>query len=329
MSEDAQETPDDDTNIIISDFWCEEFERMRNNPGYWINNQLIVTQIYRLISGTSTHWLPWLLNEYFADIEKFSRVLSICCGDGAHEETMLQSGKIEFLHAFDISQGALQQAQERLSRAGISQDQYKLEVQDVNALTMNGHFDLVVSAGAVHHVTELEGLFEKVASMLFPSRPFVLLEYVGPNRFQWTDRQIDIINRILDALDERYLHNGTRTKFTRPTIEEMIRMDPSEAIRSKDILKTLGDYFDIDYRRDYNGTIIHQLYPLLNHQLALSNALDFQSIVRLILLLEDLLIKSNHLESDFTFVVCHPKKRWRTNKFRSVLRKAFHPPQSN
>ena len=41
-------------------------------------------------------------------------------------------------------------------------------------------------------------------------------------------------------------------------------IDPSEAVRSEDILRLLPDYFTIEYLRNFNGTIMHPLYPLLD-----------------------------------------------------------------
>lgn len=292
---------------LVADFWGKEFELMRQNSGYWINNELISSNICRLITGKPIHWLPWLFHEYFESIPRFERVLSICCGDGAHELSMMQTGKINFLHAFDISEEALASAASRFEQANISKDRYKLEVMDVNKLDISGHYDLLISAGAAHHVSNLEGLFSKAAELLNPSGYLVLLEYVGPTRFQWIDRQIEVINSILDCLDEKYLVQGQRIKLGRPAIDDIMRLDPSEAVRSEEILNIMEQYFSIEFKRDYNGTVIHQLYERLNGELGNKNNPDFDSIIRLILLVEDLFIKSGYLQSDFTFTVSRPR----------------------
>lgn len=294
-------------NEQVSDFWSVEFSRMRQNSNYWTNNTLITDNISELISGTKVHWLPWLFQEYFKNIPRFGRVLSICCGDGAHELTMLKTGKVDFLHAFDISKGALESAASRFRAANIPVNKYKLEIKDVNDLDIYGHYDLVICAGAAHHVTNLEGLFSKVSQLLGPNGYFALLEYVGPSQFQWTDRQIDVINRILGCLDAKYLFQGRRMKFGRPSIEDMVKIDPSEAIRSHDILNILGRFFSFEYKRDYNGTIIHQMYQLINGDFGNKDLPDFDSIIKMVLVFEDILVKSGYLESDFTFIVSRPK----------------------
>lgn len=294
-------------NTVVADYWGKQFENMRKDSGYWQNNALVLDHTYRLMTGASTHWLPWMLNEFFKEIESFDRVLSICCGDGPHELTMLQSGKVGFLHAFDISEGALKQAKARFEKAGIPEDRYRLEIMDVNQFEVDGSYDLVVSAGAAHHIEKLERVFSRVAALISPDGYFALLEYIGPSRFQWTDRQIKLINGILAALPEEYLSRGHRSSFGRPSVESMMEIDPSEAVRSGDIIPLVDEYFNTRYRADYNGTVMHQLYPFLNHALADRARPDFDSILRLILTFEDFAIKTGALEPDFTFIICQVK----------------------
>lgn len=294
-------------NRIVSDFWGGQFDRMRSDSGYWQNNKLVYRHTCELETGTPHRWLHWTLNEYFAD-RRFPSALSICCGDGPHELLMLQSGKIDFLRAFDISSGALDKARRRFADAGIAEDRYRLDIMDVNRFDIDGSYDLVVSAGAAHHVEALEHVFGRIAGMLAPEGRFVLLEYVGPDRFQWTDRQVGLINDIVAALAPEYLYEGRTPVFNRPTVEEMMRIDPSEAVRSSDILPLVDRYFEVEYRRDYNGSVMHQLYPLLNNALADRDRPDFDSILRLILAFEDFAIKTGALETDFAFIICKARK---------------------
>lgn len=291
----------------VSDFWNKQSEHARSINSHWTNNRIISSNIYRLISGQDKHWLHWLLQDYFADRESIGNVLSVCCGDGAHELEVMRSGKARFLHGFDISEGAIQTAVQRLRDAGYTDDQFKLEVQDANDLRLSGKFDLVLSAGAIHHVTNLEGMMAKIGEMLAPDGRFALVEFVGPNRFQWTDEQVEIINRLLGALDPCYLQDGVRVRFGRPPIKEMMRIDPSEAVRSRDIIGLVREHFDVEYERSWHGTILHQLFPLLNSDLSNQGRSDFDSILRLIAEFEDILIRGGVVPTDFVFMVCRPR----------------------
>lgn len=287
----------------VSDYWGQQFQAMRVDNSYWLNNKLVEEATYRLMTDTPRHWLGWLLNDYFAD-RTFDRSLSVCCGDGAHEIQLYTSGKVRFVSGVDISEGALKQAAARFAAAGASPECYRFEVRDVNALQLEDRYDLILSTGALHHTTNLEGLLSTVGRALTTNGYFVVVEFIGPNRFQWSDRQIEIANQVLSALDPAYLRNGASTRFERPTIEGMLACDPSEAVRSADVYPLVKKHFDVRYERFYNGTLLHQLHPLLRTELANQGTRDFDSIVKLILLLEDLLIKGNVLPSDFVFLIC-------------------------
>lgn len=291
----------------VSRFWKEQFEARRLNNSYWMNNLIVASHVNQLMTGTHQHWLGWLMSHYFAEMSSFDRALSVCCGDGAHELALLQSGKVRHLSGFDISAGALRQAEDRIRAAGFSDDRFDLKIADANRLVLEGRYDLILSIGAIHHVENLEGLLETLARALEPEGFFVLVEFIGPDRFQWTDRQVALVNRLLATIDPRYLRDGKRTTFGRPAVEEIMRIDPSEAIRSSDIMAVLREHFTISMERPFHGTIMHQLYPLLNSDLTNEGHEDFDSIVRLLLAFEDVLVEHGVIQSDFVFVVCRPK----------------------
>lgn len=294
----------------VSKYWDQQFEKNRSDKSLWTNNEIIKSHIYRLISGGSDeHWLWWFFNQYLKYGTVFKRSLSVCCGDGAHELALRMIGRVRFIHGFDISEGAIAQAKATFEKAAISPETYAFEVRDADDLELANGSDLILSTGALHHVTNLEGLLSTLSKALDPNGYFVLLEYVGPNRMQWTDIQLSVINGILRRLDPRYLMGNTRTELSRPPIAEVMAIDPSEAVRSEDVLRLLPDYFTIEYLRNFNGTVIHPLYPLLNGSLTNTDSPGFDDIVRKILRLEDFFIRLKVLSSDFVFAICRSKQR--------------------
>lgn len=293
----------------VSEYWERQFEKDRADPSLWTNNLIVVRHIYRLISGGSEeHWLPWFLNQYLPGDVTFERSFSVCCGDGAHELALAHSRRVKFIHAFDLSVGSIEQAKAAFVAAGISKDTYRFEVADADNLQIDGRFDLLLSTSALHHVTQLETLLSRLSRMLDPQGYFVVLEYVGPNRFQWRDSQLNVINGILAQLDLRYLKENRRIELGRPPLAQFLEIDPSEAVRSEEILRLLPEYFTVEYLRNFNGTIIHPLYPLLDARRTNANEPDFDSIVRMILWIEDFLIRGQVLSSDFIFAVCRSKE---------------------
>jgi SAM-dependent methyltransferase len=294
----------------VSQYWERQFEKNRVDPSLWTNNDIITRHIYRLISGGSEeHWLTWFFNHYLPNGVVFDRSLSVCCGDGAHELGIANTGRVRFVRGFDISEGAIAQANASFEKAAIPKDGYAFEVADADNLQIEDRCDLILSTGALHHVTNLEKLLSRLSSMLRIDGYFVVLEYVGPNRFQWTNAQLGVINDILRQLDPRYLKENRRIELGRPPVADMMKIDPSEAVRSEDVMRLLPEYFAIEYLRNFNGTIMHQLYPLLDSRLTNADSPDFDSIVRMILWIEDFLIRGQALSSDFVFVICRSKER--------------------
>ncbi len=294
---------------LVSAYWERQFEKDRADPSLWTNNLIVVRHIYRLISGGSEeHWLPWFLNQYLPSDVTFERSFSVCCGDGAHELALAHSRRVKFIRAFDLSAGAIEQANAAFVAASIAKDTYRFEVADADNLQIDGNFDLLLSTSALHHVTQLETLLSRLSRMLDPEGYFVVLEYVGPNRFQWRDPQLSVINGILQQLDLRYLKENRRIELSRPPLAQFLEIDPSEAVRSEDILRLLPEYFTVEYLRNFNGTIIHPLYPLLDARWTNANEPDFDSIVRMILWIEDFLIRGQVLSSDFIFAICRSKE---------------------
>lgn len=292
-------------NGRVSDHWGEQLARNAVEPSNWTNNQLISAHLNRLISGGNPgHWLGWLLHDYLGGRPPIGRSLSVCCGDGAHELLLHQSGKVRFVRGFDISEGALDQARGKFERAGADPDSYLFEVRDANDLHLDDTFDLVLSTGALHHVTELERLLDRVHDVMAPDAHFALLEYVGPNRFQWTPRQCEVINGVLGCLDPHYLKDGRRAEFHPPPIPALMAIDPSEAVRSEDVLPLVRERFHVEYEARFNGTLMHMLYPLLNAELGNRGGRDFDTIVRLLLYFEDVLISHGVLGTDFALAVC-------------------------
>jgi SAM-dependent methyltransferase len=296
-------------NARVSDFWAQQFARNAVDGSIWMNNVLIRDHLYKLMSGgESKHWLLWVLENYLRDRPRIGRSLSICCGDGGHELLMYQTGKVGFVRGFDISAGALRHARHKFEGVGAPPDSYLFEELDANDLRLHDdRFDLVLSCGALHHITELEDLLDKVHGLLQPDGHFVVMEFVGPNRFQWTSRQCALINGLLAQLDPRYLRGAVRETFGPPTIEEMLRIDPSEAVRSEELLPLVRDRFRVDYEARFNGTLMHMLYPRLNTDLGNRGNPDFDTIVRLLLYFEEVLTAEGVVAPDFVLQVCRRK----------------------
>jgi hypothetical protein len=92
----------------------------------------------------------------------------------------------------------------------------------------------------------------------------------------------------------------------RPTIEAMIDADPSEAIRSAEILETLDPYFEIIERRDIGGTLLHLVLGGIAQNFNPGNVEDQYHLQRLFDL-EDRMLADGSIHSDFVVVTALPR----------------------
>jgi SAM-dependent methyltransferase len=142
-----------------------------------------------------------------------------------------------------VAPGAIEKARAAAERAGLLHVRYS--VADGNELTLEpGLYDVAFGVHSIHHIERLERVFEQVARSLRTGGLFFMNEFVGPTRFQWSDRQLEVVNGLLRAIPapfRRSTVSGERKEqVPRPSVAEMIAADPSEAVRSAEILDPDG-----------------------------------------------------------------------------------------
>jgi hypothetical protein len=86
----------------------------------------------------------------------------------------------------------------------------------------------------------------------------------------------------------------------------MIAIDPSEAIRSAELVPLVDSHFEIIERIDFGGTILQLLLQDIAGNFAPENARDV-AVLDLLWMLEDRLISAGQLPSDFTLLVARAK----------------------
>lgn len=276
----------------------------------WLDSEIIERYYIRpKVSGdVNVWWLTYIANKYIP--KKLPYGLSLGCGDGVYERGLIQHGKCNEIDAFDISEEAIGIAKMAAKEKGIA-NFINYQTVDINTIKLpEQKYGLVLCNMALHHFRDLENLYLEISKSLNKDGLFIFNEFVGPSQFQWTDKQVKIINDILKILSEKYkyqpLYKRYKNSFSRPTIEEMNSTDPSEAIRSKDIIPKLKNYFSIIEKKDYGGTILHMLLQdiICNFN---ENVQEDMAILRLIFYIEGILLREGCIESDFSMVVCKKK----------------------
>lgn len=236
---------------IAKEFWDREVtERTHIN---WMADPLVRAYINESISGSPNLWpLDWF--QEFTNRRTFARGLSIGCGPGGLERDLLSRNVCETMDAFDGSSESIRIAKEEAARAGLA-DRVYYSVADFNEPQLpKSTYDIVFVHQAMHHVAKLEKLYRAILRTLKRGGLLYLDEYIGPSRHEWTDQNFARHRAIYDALPAPAKTIDLLPMPIQP-------QDPSEAIRSGEIVRELRVGFEIVARRDYGGNVLATMYP--------------------------------------------------------------------
>jgi len=201
-------------------------------------------------------WLDWLRRT--CEPLQPSRILELGSGNGSLCIDVFKMGFTGRIEGVDFSPVAVELGGRKAAELGATNVEFR--VADLNTIELEPQsYDLIVAQMTIHHVEAIEHLFGQIRRALSPNGVFAINEYVGPNRWQFTTLQVLMANLLLKVIPERLkLHhpNGsTKAPIRRPTVEEMLELDPTESIRSEEILPLFGRYFEIEHRIDYGGAV--------------------------------------------------------------------------
>jgi SAM-dependent methyltransferase len=294
----------------IDEVWSVAPEAKAEAQGwYWMQHDMVRERINRLVSGNRYVDVYGRLTEFLDEngmVKPLHACVSLGCGFGGLERDLLNRGLIGEIDGYDLSEGAVAEARRLAEERGLKSIRYHVADMDRYGLP-EGQFDAIFAHSSVHHVEALEALFENVRRALKPEGIFHLNEFVGPSRFQWTDGQLELINEYLDSLPERLRQTPTGRKpaAERPTIEQMLAMDPTEAVRSAEIRGVVRQYFDVVEERPYGGTLLHMGLAGIAQNFDMRNHEDVQHLQRFFDL-EDQMIARRVIGNDFTVLIARP-----------------------
>jgi len=297
------------------DFW-EGTDGRWQNPRWehWLQHPKVQERLRALTTGNpNCDRYERFLHRYFGKSQgryrRVGRVLTLGCGHGDFERGLSKYGFARVHEAVDISSNAVAEAARLAAEEGLSHIRYRQE--DLNAIELPPcSYDVIFGISSVHHVSELRRLFHQIVVALKPGGLFLLDEFIGPDKFQWTDAQLAAINEQIAALPadlKTSVHDGSiKGSIWRMTVEQMDAIDPSEAVRSSEIMKLLPEYFDVLEFSGYGGSLLHMLLEGIAGNFG-ENDPRAMAHLQALFDTEDRLIAEGTLQHDFASVVVRRK----------------------
>jgi SAM-dependent methyltransferase len=282
--------------------WIRSAIRSSRFQGGWWNNSFIDDEVSMRICGKrvgsrSAGVLHFLQTKTAGEV--FQRGISVGCGDGQKEAVFIQAGLVGHFDLFELSRESIARGRVLAESQGLSDQMtfHHLEESVFESVGGSEIYDFVSWNDALHHMPDV---FEAVAwsrKVLRNQGVFCMDEYVGPTRMQWSDAQLAAASSVRRSLHERYMakpsepFGGHSVKVKRPTIEEMIAMDPSEAVDSERIMSAVKEYFPQADIRDLGGVVF---FLAMNEMSKNFDSDRDREILQLLMLVDQQLLDAGH-----------------------------------
>jgi len=169
---------------------------------------------------------------YLRTLGPFRKGLSIGCGGADVERVMLARGIVKEFTFVDISEKSLQFLSSSLSPS--MRKRTRIERQDLNFINLPAAtYDFIFCANVLHHVVNLEHVLLELNKALTPDGILYIDDFIGEDRFQFSDARIAAINRVGKEAHER---TGVEwQRMERTSRSSLINSCPFEAVRSADL----------------------------------------------------------------------------------------------
>lgn len=247
----------------------------------------------------------YVAGKYLADRTGVIAV-SLGCGGGSREARWARTGRFASIVGYDISESWIATARSMAESEQLDAV-LRFEVADACELDLpSDSVDAVIFEDALHHLAPIDVVLDRARMWLRPGGYLFVNEYVGPRRFQFTDRQLEAVNGLLAALPYRlrteWKSGQLRRKAVKPSILRMRLTDPSEAIESDLIVPAIRQRFNVLEERAIGGTIVNLLLGEIAHHFV-DGREPAGRFLRLLFDFEDALIEAGELTSDHMLLV--------------------------
>jgi SAM-dependent methyltransferase len=267
-----------------------------------------------LVTGSaSTGYLAYFHQKYVGDGRAIDAI-SFGCGNGHLERTLLGLGwRFSSLLGLELNPTLVEFARSEV--AGLpGGSTVKYRVADLNRLSLEpACADLGVFFHSLHHVEALRRCLAEVSRALRVGGTLLIVDYFGPNRLQRSEAHLKLCDIVLSRIPAAYRVDLSRSSKDEIVLKErcenlpldqVVRTDPSEAVRSEDIEGSLlaAPGLELVEEKPLAGTILDPLFLDIAGNFRADDPVA-QACVRMALSAEEALLRSGAVRSQYRFMV--------------------------
>ena len=233
--------------------YFRSIENVHNLPDifhYWSNKYLVPKYQQFGFSNPTEFFLKYMTQVCIRSPNRDHWFLSIGAGNCEFEvelaQKLLGAGIENFrFESLDLNAFMLERGKALAQERSVAH-MFKFTEKDINSWTPEHSFTVVMALQSLHHILELELLFDKIHAILEPDGFFLTDDIIGRNGHMRWPEALEIVNQFWDELPERYKYNHQLKRLEIQYDNWDCSTEGFEGIRAQDILPLLIERFHFE-----------------------------------------------------------------------------------
>ena len=295
-----------DTNEQVSEYWSASSPTWFGAASYWLAHPVVAARYQSRIvqPGADKHWVNHTVNSFLRP-RGAKRVLSIGCGRGDLERHLLAVDPSLEIEAIDCASDSVEAARAAAREGGLN---IEYRVGDAESADYEGQYDATFFDASLHHMFDVGAMLDRVSDLSKPGALIILNEYIGPNFFSLSTRELELHQAAFSLLPPQLRRDCiAREPFIRsepaiPTPAEVRADDPSEGVFAEQIMPDFLERFDVLQSSDPGGSLLHFCLNQVVGNFTPQAPMAVESL-QMLFEIEDWLVESGQLRQQFVYAV--------------------------
>ena len=228
---------------------------------YWSNKYVLPRLKEHGIQVLEDFFLRYLQMTFAQTAARPRRFISIGAGNCDFEillcKRLVEQGHRNFvMECLDFNEDALRRGEQAARGLGLGLTAMVVPVlADINSWLPDKHYDCVIANQSLHHVANLEGLFDAIALSLGHNGWFVTSDMIGRNgHARWPEAK-EIIDEYWSSLTKQQRFNHISGRVEHQFLNPPPNPGNFEGIRAQDILSLLVARFGFEFFYGFSNII--------------------------------------------------------------------------
>jgi SAM-dependent methyltransferase len=276
---------------------------------YWMSN-FIKPRIEEVFGVNNA--LPLYVNTFKDALSLCSsnRIISIGSGDCNLEieiaKSLLKSGVGDFVvECVELSEERLSRGREKAASENLL-NHIKFKVCDVNSDISGGKYAGIMAHHVLHHIVELETLFNTIHELMEDNSRFVSIDIIGRNGHMRHPEALDLVEKIWRCLPDSYKFNHQFKKIHKDFVNWDCSNKGFEGVRAEEILRLLIENFSFERFLAYGNLTDPFIERGYGHNFDVDQDRD-KALIEFIHTINDLLIDLGYLKPTMMFAILRKK----------------------